>query len=75
MDPPADQQTDARFAEIAAANFTFVIGNFGATTPEAVTNQLKLCDKHGLKAIVSMAGLAPERLPDSPGVLGIPPGR
>ena len=34
-DPPADQQTDARFAEIAEANFTFIIGNFGATTPKA----------------------------------------
>src|SRR5512146_2033523 len=65
VDPPADQQTDARFAEIAEANFTFIIGIFGAGTPTAVERQLELCDKHGLKAIVSMAGLAPERLPDT----------
>ena len=70
VDPPADQQTDARFAEIADANFTFVIGNFGATTPEAVTNQLALCEKHGLKAIVSTAGLPPDRLPDGPACWG-----
>src|ERR1035438_467954 len=48
-DPPADQQTDARFAEIAEANFTFLIGNFGATTPQAVSNQVRLCERHGLK--------------------------
>lgn len=63
-DPPADQQTDARFAEIAEANFTFVIGIFGASTPAAVQRQLELCERQNLKAIVSMAGLAPDRLPD-----------
>jgi hypothetical protein len=70
VDPPADQQTDARFAEIADANFTFLIGNFGATTPAAVSNQLRLCEKHGLKAIVSMAGLPPDRLPNGPACWG-----
>jgi hypothetical protein len=70
VDPPADQQTDARFAEIADANFTFVIGNFGATTPDAVTNQLNLCAKHGLKAIVATAGLPPDKLPDAPACWG-----
>ncbi|HRT10865.1 MAG TPA: hypothetical protein P5233_20975, partial [Candidatus Paceibacterota bacterium] len=70
VDPPADQQTDARFAEIAAANFTFIIGNFGATTPDMVRRQLELCEKHGLKAIVSMAGLPPGQLPDGPACWG-----
>jgi predicted TIM-barrel fold metal-dependent hydrolase len=70
VDPPAEHQTDVRFAEIAAANFTFVIGNFGATTPEAVERQLKLCEKHDLKAIVSIAGLPPEKLPESPACWG-----
>jgi hypothetical protein len=70
VDPPADQQTDTRFAEIAHANFTFIIGNFGATTPAAVSNQLRLCAAHGLKAIVSMAGLPPDRLPDDPACWG-----
>ncbi len=70
VDPPPDQQTEARFAEIAAANFTFIIGNFGATTPDAVRRQLELCEKHGLKAIVSMAGLPPGQLPDGPACWG-----
>ena len=70
VDPPADQQTAARFAEIADANFTFLIGNFGATTPEAVSNQVRLCERHGLKTIVSMAGLPPDRLPNGPACWG-----
>ncbi len=70
VDPPAEQQTDKRFAEIAEANFTFIIGNFGASTPKAVTRQLRLCEKHGLKAVVSMAGLPPEKLPQSPACWG-----
>ena len=70
VDPPADQQTDARFAELADAHFTFVIGNFGATTPAAVSNQVRLCEKHGLKAIVSMAGLPPDRLINDPACWG-----
>jgi hypothetical protein len=70
VDPPPDQQTDARFAELADANFTFLIGNFGATTPQAVSNQVRLCEKHGLKTIVSMAGLPPDRLPNDPACWG-----
>jgi hypothetical protein len=69
VDPPAEEQTDARFAEIAAANFTFIIGNFGASTAEAVENQLRLCEKHGLKAIVTMA-VPPAELPESPACWG-----
>ncbi len=70
VDPDASQQTNARFAEIAAANFTFIIGNFGATTPPAVSNQLALCEKYDLKAIVSMAGLGPAQLTDGPACWG-----
>jgi hypothetical protein len=70
VDPPAEQQTDARFAEIADANFTFLIGTFGAATPEAVSNQVRLCEKHGLKTIVSMAGLPADRLPNDPACWG-----
>ena len=69
-DPPADQQTDTRFAEIAEANFTFIIGGFGATTPKAAEREIQLCDRHGLKAIVSMAGLPPDKLPDKPACWG-----
>ena len=42
----------------------FIIGNLGAVTPEAVRCQIRLCGRHGLKAIVSMAGLRPDQLPN-----------
>ena len=70
VDPPADSQMDARYAEIAEAKFTFAIGLFGAGTPEAVTRLLALCERHGLKALVAMAGLPPEKLPESPACWG-----
>lgn len=63
VDPPASSDLDERYAELAEANFTFIIGNFGASTSNAVARQLELCEKHGLKAIVSMAGQPPDRLP------------
>ncbi|MBN1488953.1 MAG: hypothetical protein JXA69_03460 [Phycisphaerae bacterium] len=70
VDPPAADDMDARYAEIADAGFTLVIGGFGARTPETVRQQLDLCQKHGLKAIVSMAGLAPDALPEGPACWG-----
>ena len=62
VDPPVDKEADAHYAEIAQANFTFLIGSFGASTATNVTRQLALSAKYGLKAIVSMAGLPPEKL-------------
>jgi len=70
VDPPMGEDADARYAEIAAANFTVVIGGFGANTPEKVARQLALCEKHGLKAIVSRCGLSPEKLPEGPACWG-----
>lgn len=70
VDPPMDAQADARYKEIADANFTMVIGGFGANTPEKVQQQLELCEKYGLKALVAQAGLAPENLPESPACWG-----
>ena len=63
VDPPASANLDERYAEIAQANFTFIIGIFGANSPNAIARQLKLCEKHGLKAIVSMGDQPPDRLP------------
>jgi hypothetical protein len=63
VDPPLGADADARYAELAAGNFSFIIGIFGASTTNAVTRQLELCEKHGLKAIISMASQPPERLP------------
>ncbi len=64
VDPPLDKEADAHYAEIAQANFTFLIGNFGASTPKDVSRQLELSAKYGLKAIVSMTGAPPDKLND-----------
>jgi len=70
VDPPADENMDRHYADIAAANFTMVIGGFGATTIETIQRQIELCEKYDLKAIVAMAGLPPEQLPEGPAVWG-----
>lgn len=53
VDPPADARMAERYKEIADANFTLVLGGFGASTPETIKKQLKLCKKHDLKALVA----------------------
>lgn len=63
VDPPMDGQAEARYAQIADANFTLVIGGFGASDPETVTRQLALCETYGLKAIVSLRDVAAAELP------------
>ncbi len=47
---------DARYAQMRAANFTVLLGGFGATTPDAVGQQLDACERAGLRAIVSTCG-------------------
>jgi len=49
VDPP--EVTDARYAEIAEANFTLVLGGFGSTSPDIVTKQIELCRKYDLKLL------------------------
>jgi hypothetical protein len=70
VDPPADQNMDQHYADIAAANFTMVIGGFGAGTPEAIRRQVELCERWDLKAIVGQGGLPHDQLPASPAVWG-----
>lgn len=70
VDPPIGEDADARYAEIAGANFTVVIGGFGANTPAKVERQLALCEKHGLKAIVSRGNLPADQLSDGPACWG-----
>lgn len=70
VDPPADEYMDRHYADIAAANFTMVIGGFGARTPEMVQKQIKLCEKYGLKVLVNTLGLPPAKLPQSSAVWG-----
>jgi hypothetical protein len=59
VDPPLAADADARYAELAAANFNFIIGIFGASSSHAVARQLALCEKNDLRAIVSLAGQPP----------------
>lgn len=68
--PQTDENLDARYAEIAAANFTFVIGLSGAKNPPSAEEQLKLCEKHGLKVLVQIGGQPLDKLPDGPACWG-----
>ena len=70
VDPPAGELTKERYAEIAEAGFTLVLGGFGARTPETVAKQIELCRQFNLRAIVATAGLPPGELPDDPVVWG-----
>jgi len=64
VDPPADDQMDARYAAIADAGFTLVLGGFGATTAETIDRQLALCEKYGLKALTYPIPPAYDYLPE-----------
>lgn len=64
VDPPAGPDMDARYAEIAEAGFTMVIGGFGAATPEQVARQLALCEKYDLRAIVRAKSFDADGLPN-----------
>lgn len=58
--PHTSENLPERYREIAEANFTLVIGTAGTTAEE----QLKLCEKFGLKAIVR-SDVAADKLPES----------
>lgn len=62
--PQTTENLEARYREIADDNFNLVIGTTGMTPAE----QLKLCDKFDLRAIVQTATSA--ELPDGPACWG-----
>lgn len=68
--PRTDENLDARYAEMAEANFTFIIGLCGAEHPPDASEQLKLCEKHHLKALVPIDGQRLDKLPDGPACWG-----
>ncbi len=68
--PQTDQNVEARYAEIAEANFTFVIGLCGGAHPVPARQQLAWCENYGLKALVPFDGNAVDQLPDGPAVWG-----
>ena len=70
VDPPMDAKADARYREIAEANFTLVVGGFGSNSPAKDRRQIELCEKYGLKVLVNSARSAPDELPDGPACWG-----
>jgi len=70
VDPPADERMEEQYRRIAEANFTVVLGGFGARRPEQMKRQLELCRKLGLKVILPAFGKPLEQLPDGPACLG-----
>lgn len=70
VDPPLDAKADQRYKEIAEANFTLVLGGFGANNPQKIQQQVELCKKYGLNALV-WAGKTPvDKLPTDPACWG-----
>ncbi|MBX7258755.1 MAG: hypothetical protein K1Y02_20505 [Candidatus Hydrogenedentes bacterium] len=67
VDPP--EVTDARYAEIAEANFTLVLGGFGSTSPDVVAKQIELCQKYDLK-LLAWPGNDPAESKQGPPVWG-----
>lgn len=64
--PPATQENlDARYREIAEANFTLVVGQSGTNTAA----HLRRCKRFGLKTLIPAHGPA-EKLPDGPACWG-----
>lgn len=68
--PRTDEDVEGRYAEIAEANFTFVIGLCGDRNPVPADAQLKLCQKYGLKALIQLGAPPYEALPDGPACWG-----
>src|SRR5262245_5750975 len=65
VSPSTSENLPQHYKDLADANFNLVIGTAG-TTPE---NQLELCEKNGLRAIVQASGPA-DKLPDGPACWG-----
>lgn len=70
VDPPADDKMKDSYKQIAEANFTLVLGGFGANDLEKAKRQLDLCAEYDLKALVISHGIAADELPDGPACWG-----
>lgn len=71
VDPPADEKMDQRYRELAEANFTLVIGGFGAKDKQAIQKQIQLCEKYDLRLLIKTTDTEPEALLGSPTCWGI----
>lgn len=70
VDPPLDDRAEERYREIAEAHFTLVLGGFSANTPEKAEQQLALCEKYGLKNLVTLPHIPAAERPDGPACWG-----
>ncbi len=52
VDPEFGSDPDARYREVAEANFNLVLSAFNARTPEQTKTVLDLCQKYDMKAII-----------------------
>ncbi|MBN2513495.1 MAG: beta-galactosidase [Sedimentisphaerales bacterium] len=71
VDPPADEKMDQRYQELAEANFTLVIGGFGANNKQTIQKQIQLCEKYDLRLLIKTTDAKPEDLLNSPVCWGI----
>lgn len=71
VDPPADDKMDQRYQELAEANFTLVIGGFGAKDKQAIQKQIQLCEQYDLRLLIKTTDKKPEELLNSPACWGI----
>lgn len=71
LDPPADEDLDARFREIKEANFNLpLVGDWQQNRREVIERKLALCEKYGFKCIVFPSPRPYAELPDSPACIG-----
>lgn len=70
IEPPVDEQAEMRYKELADANFNVMMGVYAAKTPEQLRQQVALCEKLGMKAILVSAGLPDAELPNDEHVWG-----
>ena len=67
VDPPLDDQAEARYQDLADANFNMVIGGFGNGE---LAQLIALCEKHDLKLIARTRSLEAADLPENPAIWG-----
>jgi len=70
-DPPRGEDMEARFAEIAEANFNVaLVGDLSPSDNELLLQKLALCEKHGMAAIAFQLDVDPDKLVEAPNCWG-----
>jgi hypothetical protein len=66
VDPPMDAKADARYKELAEANFTLLISGFSGSGLGGLEKQFALCEKYDLRLVAEGHGIEADALPDNP---------